>query len=472
MESILSQRVFANTANEAKDLREQNPELRLPSSIYNTVFGQPVIQKVPTVTSLSITPSTANVDDLTNTLRHASLRSVASQVSDRTPTSTGFGMPSPYEVTRSSGRISNSEFQLPSPVIPEARPESPTPAASVVMRTAAYDDEKIMLPPPESEKYIVLPPTEEKILLYDSGERTARWSSASGSTSTSPYASGASPGTPFIQPSISPYISGASPIAPLRQPSTAGSLRLPVSPTIHLNTFEDESYFGFVPPPTAQSGIPPVDEELGATLLRDMDMCAESPDPRITLDWAEEVLRFCRMREQYIERISKVQIIKSEPSDTERTLKTRALQVVTHLAGQPAGDSGPAAAAAGRATFIQARWVEKAPSKVMELLQQARWKGWIRSNYHIGNMFMEDKSKTQFGVEHWDMGAAAGDRACQYVSQLCLITFVLIKTRLLARCYSRAAPVGKSTLRMKLVDTLCSTKPPRLRTKTAQMYST
>jgi hypothetical protein len=392
LQRILGQRLFGEIAGESTKLRLQTPDLRLPETLFQGKFGeeqhQPQHQWPPQESQTTAYQQwqQTGTEGLSESLQYTSIGSSPWALEGRAPS-----VSHTANLSSSYGSGTHQIFELPPAAVQH---EDRRPSKPVIMPTTSYPDDKVFLPPPDDEKFLVIPVPGDRTSV----ETANRSSIASGSSYNSPYFLGRSPPSPFIPP-------------------TRPSPQSEVPPEV-ADTGKEISFFGYQPPSNLLSGLPPLDEDLVATLFKEMEASVNAPDPRVRLDWAEQVLRHCKLRQRFLDRVAGVQKVKhSQQPETERIIKERAIAVVDAFAIQLVEDGGPSGAASGRATFIQARWIAATRDRKIELLKSAQWKGYDRAHYWLGKLYVEDKTTVEAGLGHWEMGAGAGDPACQYVSE-------------------------------------------------------
>jgi TPR repeat protein len=187
--------------------------------------------------------------------------------------------------------------------------------------------------------------------------------------------------------------------------SNGNSSKLPSSmETPHLSHFPK-----LVNPPP---NVPPSDDELEATLENARTLVLNSNDPEMQLAWAQDVLAYCGICADEVERVAAADVHKTRSSTPriEHQLKTDAVNVVSFLADQ----HHP------KAEFLRGMWLEwgrfgqrEDKKEAFRCYSRAADKGYTRAEYRIG-MLYESYNDPVKALKHYHRGAETGDAASCY----------------------------------------------------------
>ena len=159
--------------------------------------------------------------------------------------------------------------------------------------------------------------------------------------------------------------------------------------------------------------IPQADEHVQESLLATMYQVIRSLDPKLQLDWAENVLEHLSVTIAHEYRLASLNVRrKSVPtplSESEQTLQTEATRIVETL--EKAGY--------GRAYFLAAKYiVHENEREHLHLLATGR--GHNRSQYYLGKM-AERGVVPGDALRRYKVGEVCEDAACLNVSGLVLL---------------------------------------------------
>lgn len=161
------------------------------------------------------------------------------------------------------------------------------------------------------------------------------------------------------------------------------------------------------PPPN----VPPSDDQREANLERARTAVLGSTDPEMQLAWAQDCLSSVEVAMQNEARMTVIQPPRPQTPQTERQLRTDAINIVSFLADQ----SHP------RAQFIRGMWLEFGKfgfqidkKEAFRCYSRSAENGYARAEYRMGMQF-ESSNEPLKAIKHYEKGVSLGDSASYYV---------------------------------------------------------